>query len=100
MRAQLSRLAEVTRMRHVTIQVVPFDRGGHAAAGGSFTVLRFSEPEVPDVVYLEHLTSALYFDKKSDVDRYLLAMERLSIISAKPSETPGILTTIINQLED
>jgi hypothetical protein len=34
------------------------------------------------------------------VDRYLLAMERLSIISAKPSETPGILTTIINQLED
>jgi len=27
-------------------------------------------------------------------------MERLSIISAKPSETPGILTTIINQLED
>jgi hypothetical protein len=34
------------------------------------------------------------------VDRYLLAMERLSIISAGPNETPGILTTIINQLED
>ena len=39
-------------------------------------------------------------DNSADVDRYLLAMERLSIISAKPSETPGILTTIINQLED
>ena len=44
--------------------------------------------------------SALYFDKKPDVDRYLLAMERLSVVSAKPSETPGILTTIINRLED
>jgi hypothetical protein len=55
---------------------------------------------LPDVVYLEHLTSALYLDKRSDVDRYLLAMERLSIISAKPSETPGILTTIINQLKE
>jgi hypothetical protein len=30
----------------------------------------------------------------------MLAMERLSVISAEPSETPGILTTIINQLED
>jgi hypothetical protein len=62
--------------------------------------LRFREADLPDIVYLEHLTSALYLDKRSDVDCYLLAMERLSIISAKPSETAGILTTIINQLEE
>jgi len=55
---------------------------------------------MPDVVYMEHLTSALYFDKKTDVDRYLLAMERLSIISAKPAQTRSILSTIINQLEE
>ena len=61
--------------------------GGHAAPSG-FSILRFGEAELPDVAYLEHLTSALYFDKKSDVDRHLLAMERLSIVSAKPSETP------------
>ena len=73
--------------------------GGHAAPSG-FSILRFNEPDLPDVAYLEHLTSALYFDKRADVDRYLLAMERLSIISAKPSETPGILTTIINELEE
>ena len=45
MQAQLKRLIEVTQLRHVTVQVVPFSRGGHAAAGGSFTVLRFGEPE-------------------------------------------------------
>jgi hypothetical protein len=73
--------------------------GGHAAPS-AFTLLRFSEPDLHDVVYLEHLTSALYLDKRSDVDRYQLAMERLSIISAKPSETPGILTEVINQLEE
>jgi hypothetical protein len=73
--------------------------GGHAAPSG-FSILRFAEPDLPDIVYLEHLTSALYLDKRSDVDRYLLAMERLSIISAKPSETPGILTRIIDQLEE
>src|SRR5215470_5024091 len=71
MRAQLERLVEMSKLRYVTIQVVPFSRGGHAAAGGSFTVLRFSEPEVPDVGYIEQLTSAHYLDKPKDVEHYL-----------------------------
>jgi len=52
------------------------------------------------MVYVEQLTSAIYVDKKEDVDRYLLARERLSIISARPAQTRGILSTIINQLEE
>ena len=52
------------------------------------------------MAYLEHLTSALYFDKKSEVDRYLLTMERLSIVAAKPDSTPGILTALIHELEE
>ena len=96
---QLRYLLSLSTRQNLTLQITPLGMGGHAAPSG-FSILRFSEPDLPDVAYLEHLTSALYFDKKSDVDRYLLAMERLSIISAKPSETPGILTTIINQLED
>jgi uncharacterized protein DUF5753/helix-turn-helix protein len=94
MRAQLSHLAEVARMRHVSIQVVPFDRGGHAAAGGSFTVLRFSEPEVPDVVYLEQLTSALYLDKREDVDHYMEVMNHLSTEALTPVESMRFITTL------
>jgi len=52
----------VSGLPQVTIQVVPFGRGGHAAAGGSFTILRFAEQELPDIVYIEQLTSALYPD--------------------------------------
>ena len=99
LRDQLRYLLSLSSRQNLTLQITPLGMGGHAAPSG-FSILRFSESDLPDVAYLEHLTSALYFDKKSDVDRYLLAMERLSIISAKPSETPGILTTIINQLED
>ena len=94
MRAQLEHLAEVARLRHVTIQVVPFARGGHAAAGGSFTVLRFSEPEVPDVVYLEQLTSALYLDKLEDVDHYLEVMNHLSTEALTPAESARFITTL------
>jgi hypothetical protein len=40
-------------------------------------VLRFSEPEMPDVVYIEHLTSAIYLDKREDVDHYAEIMNHL-----------------------
>jgi hypothetical protein len=92
MRAQLNHLAEMAGLRHVTIQVVPFERGGHAAAGGSFTVLRFSEQEVPDVVYLEQLTSALYLDKHEDVDHYMEVMNQLSTEALTPVQSSRFIT--------
>jgi hypothetical protein len=98
MRAQLKRLVEVAELRHVTIQVVPFSRGGHAAAGGSFTVLRFGEPDVPDVVYLEQLTSALYLDKREDVDHYMEVMNQLSTEALTPALTTHFLTEIIREI--
>ena len=95
MRAQLERLLEVAKLRHVTIQVVPFSRGGHAAAGGSFTVLRFSEPEVPDVVYIEQLTSALYLDKHEDVDHYMEVMNHLSTEALTPTQSVKFIAEMI-----
>jgi hypothetical protein len=97
MRAQLSRLIEVAELRHVTIQVVPFGRGGHAAAGGAFTVLRFGEREVPDVVYIEHLTSALYLDKREDVDHYMEVMNHLSTEALTPDRSVRFLAEITRE---
>jgi hypothetical protein len=95
MRAQLNRLIEVAQLSHVTVQVVPFNRGGHAAAGGSFTVLRFGEPDVPDVVYLEQLTSALYLDKREEVDHYMEVMNHLSTEALTPADSARFLAEII-----
>jgi transcriptional regulator with XRE-family HTH domain len=97
MRAQLARLVEVAELRHVTIQVVPFDRGGHAAAGGSFTVLRFGEADAPDVVYIEQLTSALYLDKREDVDHYMEVMNHLSTEALTPAQTARFLAEITRE---
>src|SRR6266568_7213065 len=94
MRAQLNRLIEVAELPQVTIQVVPFGRGGHAAAGGSFTVLRFAEHELPDVVYIEQLTSALYLEKHEDVDHYMEVMNHLSAQALTPARTARFLTEV------
>jgi hypothetical protein len=98
MRGQLNRLIEVAQLRQVTIQVVPFSKGGHAAAGGSFTVLRFSANDVPDVVYIEQLTSALYLDKREDVDHYLEVMNNLSAEALTPAQTAQFLADIIKEM--
>jgi hypothetical protein len=92
MRAQLNRLIEVAALPHVTIQVVPFCRGGHAAASGSFTILRFADPELLDVVYIEQLTSALYLDNRDDVDHYLEVMNNLSAEALTPDGTARFLS--------
>jgi transcriptional regulator with XRE-family HTH domain len=97
MRAQLGRLIEATAEPNVTLQVVPFESGGHAAEGGAFTIMRFPEPELPDVVYIEQLTSALYLDKREDVEKYSEVMEKLSVESEPPERTADILGEIMDR---
>jgi hypothetical protein len=94
MRAQMSRLIEVAALPHVTIQVVPFARGGHAAASGSFTILRFAQADLRDVVYMEQLTSALYLDKRDDIDHYMEVMNHLSDQALTPAQSARFLTEI------
>jgi transcriptional regulator with XRE-family HTH domain len=95
MRAQLKHLIEMSQRPNVTVQVVPFNAGGHAAAGGPFSVLRFAEFDVPDVVYLEQLTSAQYLDKQDVVDSYMAVMERLCIEAATPANSVKTLRALL-----
>lgn len=97
MRAQIARLIEVADLPHVSIQIVPFGYGGHAAASGSFTVLRYSDAEVPDVVYIEQLTSALYLDNREDVEHYLEVMDRLSAEALTPARTKRFLAEVFRE---
>lgn len=98
MRAQLAQLIEATGEPNVTLQVVPFTSGGHAAEAGAFTIMRFPEPDLPDVVYLEQLTSALYLDKRDDVEKYTEVMERLSVESESPERSVDILSGMLEEV--
>jgi transcriptional regulator with XRE-family HTH domain len=98
MRAQLKHLLEAAERSNVTIQVIPFQVGGHAAAGGPFSILRFAEPDLPDVVYLEQLTSALYLDKRETVDHYLAVMERLCLEAAPAGASAKVVHAILRDL--
>ena len=94
LRAQLDHLLAMNELPNVSVQIAPLSFGGHAAAGGPFSILRFAEPDLPDIVYLEQLTSALYLDKRSDVEHYALVMDRLCAHIEPPDRTAAIIDEI------
>jgi transcriptional regulator with XRE-family HTH domain len=97
MRRQLQYLLQAAERPNVTIQVVPFTAGVHAAAGGPFSILRFAERDLPDVVYLEQLASALYLDKRETVDHYMAVMDRLCLEAAPAASTARALNAILSE---
>jgi hypothetical protein len=97
MRAQLEHLLQITDLPNVTVQIVPFDVGPHAAAGGPFTILRFPEPDLPDLVYLEQLNSAVYLDHPDDVIDYVTVMDQLCVQALSMAASKKMLRALIKQ---
>ena len=99
MRGQLAYLLSVMKNRNLVLQVIPRGVVGHAAPSG-FSILRFGDPQMQDIVYVEQLTSALYLDKRPEVDRYLLAMERMSIVALEPRASADLIAAILKEMGD
>jgi hypothetical protein len=100
MRGQIEALIEASEHPNIHLQVVPFGVSTHAAAGCPFTILRFAEVELPDVVYVEQLTGAVYLDKPSDVEHYAATMERACLGAEPPGRTAAILRRSLNETAD
>ncbi len=97
MRAQLEHLLQITELPNVTLQIIPFRAGPHAAAGGPFTILRFPGPDPPDLIYLEQLDSALYLDQPDDVTGYLTVMDQLCLQAETGAASQDMLRALLRQ---
>jgi hypothetical protein len=98
MREQIEYLIEAAQRPNVTLQIMPFSSVGYPDAGGAFSILRFPEGDLPDVVYIEHAASALYLDKLEDLDEYAAIMEALTIAAAPVSATQGLLAEALERM--
>jgi hypothetical protein len=63
---QRSHLQALNLQVHIDLSVLPWDAGPHAAMSGSFKILRFDLPDVPDVAYTE-TSSGVYYTEEKDV---------------------------------
>ena len=98
MKAQLRHLIEMCDHPNITLQILPFSAGAHRAMGGPFTILRYTEPDLRDVVYIEQLTSALYLDKPTEVDAYLEVIEEVCLQADPSAKAPGFLKAVHDSL--
>jgi transcriptional regulator with XRE-family HTH domain len=91
MREQLDRLLEFAVRDRVTLQVAEFEDGPHPGTYAPFTLFRFAEPELPDLVFTEYLTGALYLDSRAEVSTHLEVLDHMTARAASTQRTEKIL---------
>ncbi|MEV5344829.1 helix-turn-helix domain-containing protein [Streptomyces achromogenes] len=97
MREQLARLLEANESPHVTLQILPFSKGAHAAALGSFVILGGTEPAL-DVVYVDLHAGSLFLEKDEELDRYRLAFEYLQAQALDMEASSAMIHGAIKEL--
>jgi transcriptional regulator with XRE-family HTH domain len=95
LREQIQHLITMAQLPHVRLQLLPVYSGEYVAIGGPFTILRFAEPTLPDIVYLQQHTTALYLDRDEDVQHYRALMDRVCVLAKSPTKTINDLNTIL-----
>jgi transcriptional regulator with XRE-family HTH domain len=98
MREQIDRLLEASTMSNVTLQIAEFSSGHHPGTYGPFVIFRFAVPELPDMVYSEYLTGAVYLDARPEVATHLEVMDRMAAQAATAQRTKDILKDVRKEL--
>ncbi|MER7540209.1 helix-turn-helix transcriptional regulator [Streptomyces sp. NPDC097704] len=98
MRDQLDRLLEASELPNVTLQIAEFATGHHPGTYGPFVLFRFAMPELPDMVYSEYLTGAVYLDARPEVASHLEVMDRMAAQAATAQRTKEVLRSLRKEL--
>lgn len=95
MAEQLDALIQLGKLDHISLRVLPFAIGAHPAMVSPFILLRFdTEPDLVDVVYLEHDTGALYLERPADIDRYTWIFTEIGKLALDEEASRQLVATV------
>jgi transcriptional regulator with XRE-family HTH domain len=94
MAAQLRALADAASRPRLTLQVLPFSAGAHAALEGGFVLIEFPDEQDPDVVYVEGIMGDLYLESVEEIKRYQWAFERIQAIALGSQDTLALISAL------
>jgi transcriptional regulator with XRE-family HTH domain len=97
MRAQLRQLVTISKLRHVTVQVLPYEAGSLPVPNNKFIILTFAE-RIPGVIFIEGLTGDLYLDNPDDLTDYRGAFATMSSMAATPAMSRERIVSIADAL--
>ncbi|USQ84345.1 helix-turn-helix transcriptional regulator [Streptomyces phaeoluteigriseus] len=94
MREQIDRLLELAERDRITLQVAEFASGPHPGTSAPFSLFRFGEPELPDMVVTEYLSGALYLDSRKEVSAHLEVLDHMTTHAASAQDTLKLLRDV------
>ncbi|MFF1606324.1 helix-turn-helix domain-containing protein [Amycolatopsis sp. NPDC058278] len=90
LKQQIEYLLEMSALPHVSVQVLPYASSG-LSAEHAFSLLRFGEPELPNIAYVEYLTGAHYIEKREEIEKYSRALDMLAVDAETPERSRAML---------
>ncbi|EHK89091.1 hypothetical protein SZMC14600_01954 [Saccharomonospora azurea SZMC 14600] len=95
-RAQLQHLLDATALPHITVQVVPYDRSGYAAES-PFTLLRFAQPELPNIGYVDHIAGGIYLERPDEIELIGRSLDRLAVDAETPERSRRLIASVLSE---
>ena len=94
--AQMKRLLELGELGNVSIQVLPYRAGIHAAIDGPFVLLTFDG--YPDLLYIEHLVGCVYLEKPAETEQGSLIFDHLRSAALNTSDSTALIREQVKEL--
>lgn len=91
MKAQTRHLIEACERPHVTVQVIPFDKGAHPGMHGSFIHLDFPDSADADLVYVESMAGDLFLEEEPEIRRYTSAFDHMRALALSPGDSVKLI---------
>jgi hypothetical protein len=96
MREQLGHLLELGELANVSLQVLPYKAGVHAAIDGPFVLLTFNG--YPDVLYLEHLMGCLYLEEPDETGAAELIFDHLRAAALNTGDSAALIRDVTERI--
>lgn len=96
MRGQLLYFLEAGSLPNVRIQVIPFGNG-YPLGLTDFSILRFKEPEYPEIVYIEQMSGSLVVEDDTEVFKYTNAFDSIRANALDETDSRDLITQIAGE---
>ncbi|MGH3772799.1 MAG: helix-turn-helix domain-containing protein [Pseudonocardiaceae bacterium] len=97
MAEQLHHLVRMSTRSYVTLRVVPFALGAHAAMTGAFWLMEFTE--FKPVVYLESETSSLFLERPVEIQAYRCILAALADTALSEGQSRELIAALATRLD-
>lgn len=99
MREQLDHLTAMAKRPRVSIHVLPFSAGMHAANLGSFQILEFPEATDPTIAYTETATSRIFSEEDEEIRCYETMWREAHNAALTAAQSVSFIKDMITSLE-